>query len=134
MLSKLKREKKGFTLIELIMVIVILGIVAAVAVPKFLSLKTSATEGVVRGVHAALLGTIVQLQAQYLLGEIASYDATAVVNNTTVQGITLSAPTATSIQAVVKGTTYGWTFAAGVGDDQATIDLTSPVGSLASEL
>ncbi len=38
----MKTNKKGFTLIELIMVIVILGILAAVAVPKFFSMTGTA--------------------------------------------------------------------------------------------
>ena len=48
-----RRHQQGFTLIELIMVIVLLGILAAVAAPKFADLGSEAEEAAASGVLAA---------------------------------------------------------------------------------
>jgi len=51
-------DKKAFTLIELVMIIVILGILAAVAIPKYIDIRssaeTAAEEGIVGGVRAGI--------------------------------------------------------------------------------
>ncbi len=49
----MKQVQRGFTLIELVMVIVILGVLAAVAIPKFVDLGDDAKQAAVSGVAGA---------------------------------------------------------------------------------
>ena len=50
----MKRSQSGFTLIELVMVIVILGVLAAMALPKYIDMKGDAQQASVDGVAGAL--------------------------------------------------------------------------------
>jgi len=59
------KNKRGFTLIELILIIIILGILAAVAIPRFTDIKRDAQKAVIRGVYGGALGGLQTALASY---------------------------------------------------------------------
>ena len=78
MLKKKLRNQKGFTLIEIIAVLVILGILAAVSIPKYLGMQDDAELATAKGAVAELNGRASLAYAKLLMAS-----GTANGNNST---------------------------------------------------
>ncbi len=101
-------KQQGFTLIELVMVIVILGILAATALPKFVDMTKSARESTLKGLAGAINGAKSIVKAGYLLNP----------GNT----VTLSDTTTVAVANTVGGTHNGYPLATAAGV-RAAIDM-----------
>lgn len=120
----MKQVQRGFTLIELVMVIVILGVLAAVAVPKFVNLKGDAESAALAGVAGAISSaSAINYAARSIgnggtttIGKTCAEAATAILQGGVPSGYTLSG----TLVGVTAGTTVDCTLT-GTGTTTAAI-------------
>jgi MSHA pilin protein MshA len=125
-------KQQGFTLIELVMVIVILGILAAVALPKFADLSGDARKATLQGAQGSVKSAAAIVHAK-ALAEGKTGDTGTISLEGIEIGLAFGYPNAASIAAVAGVSSPDYHIAKGEKDKPTTISATKDAGASAVE-
>ncbi|OGT59786.1 MAG: hypothetical protein A3E85_02145 [Gammaproteobacteria bacterium RIFCSPHIGHO2_12_FULL_45_12] len=116
---RVRMSSQGFTLIELVIVIALIGILAAVAIPKFIDLSSTAQTSATQGIAGALASSSA---SNYAARKLSSSLGVAIANCTDV---------ANTLQDGLP-TNYTITSGAIAADETVTCTVTGPNSTTAT--
>jgi type IV pilus assembly protein PilA len=123
MLSKFHRSQKGFTLIELMIVVVIIGILAALAIPRFMRATTKSKQSeakqILKQIYVMEQAYRQEYDAYWGNGIIASAAAPTTMGRI---GVDIGSTARYTYSLVAAANTFTATATSGVLDDDAAVD------------
>jgi type IV pilus assembly protein PilA len=124
MLSKFHRSQRGFTLIELMIVVVIIGILAALAIPRFMRATTKSKQSEAKQILKQVYAMERAYRQEYdtYWGNGISASAAA-QNNFGRIGVEIMSTARYTYSIVQDANTFTATGTSGILDDDATTDV-----------